>query len=164
MTIHVLFVCLGNICRSPMAEAVFRHKVEQAGLTEAIIVDSAGTGDWHIGHPPHEGTRKMLDEKTISYSGMKARQVQPADYTQFQYIVCMDANNLRDSRKLLKLEEASGKNEAGAQLFTFMELLPNHEIADVPDPYYTGNFPFVYELIDAGCDKLLEKIRDEHGL
>jgi len=164
MNIKVLFVCLGNICRSPMAEAVFRHKVEQAGLSGVIEIDSAGTGDWHIGHPPHEGTRKLLDKKSISYKGMRARQVSADDFSEFQYIICMDTNNLRDVRQLLKLEASTVEEGTELALFAFMELLPEKALADVPDPYYTGNFTYVYELIDAGCAKLLNKIRTERKL
>src|SRR5690554_5601609 len=94
--IRVLFVCLGNICRSPMAEAVFRHYVEEAGLSHRIEVDSAGTGDWHIGNPPHQGTRNILRKQQISYDGIKARQVNGEDFTSFDYIIAMDEQNLQD--------------------------------------------------------------------
>lgn len=156
MKARILFVCLGNICRSPMAEAVMRHQVEQAHLVDRIAVDSAGTGDWHLGHPPHEGTRKLLDQHQISHQGMKARLVAESDFESFDYIVCMDTKNLRDVRELL---EKAGIEESGAKLFTFMELLPDRGIADVPDPYYDGNFPFVFELVDSGCKELLKRIQ-----
>ncbi|MDQ8733724.1 low molecular weight protein-tyrosine-phosphatase [Paenibacillus sp. LHD-38] len=156
MKAHILFVCLGNICRSPMAEAVMRHQVEQAHLADRIEVDSAGTGDWHLGHPPHEGTRKLLDQHQISHQGMKARLVAESDFESFDYIVCLDTKNLRDVRELL---EKAGIEESGAKLFTFMELLPDRGIADVPDPYYDGNFPFVFELVDSGCKELLKRIQ-----
>lgn len=157
MKVRVLFVCLGNICRSPMAEAVMRHQVERAGLGGLVEVDSAGTGDWHLGHPPHEGTRKLLDEHRISYEGMKARLVTNNDFQAFDYIVCMDSNNLRDVRKQIsKADDAQN-----VKLFTFMELLPELGIADVPDPYYDGNFSFVYELVDKGCAQLLMRIRND---
>lgn len=161
LKIHILFVCLGNICRSPMAEAVMRNLVRQEGLEDAISVDSAGTGDWHIGHPPHEGTRKILDRHGISYEGMKARLVQESDYDRFDYIVCMDAKNLRDTNTVFGSSAARGV-DTRPSVFTFMELLPGRGITDVPDPYYSGNFDEVYELVEAGCKALLARVKQEN--
>lgn len=152
----VLFVCLGNICRSPMAEAVMRHFVEQEHLSNVIEVDSAGTGDWHIGKQPHEGTRELLDKKNISYAGMKARQVQGSDESDFHYIVCMDDQNLKDVRQVFNQAKTDGVK---GKVITFMSLVPGADVTEVPDPYYTGNFDYVYELVEAGCKALLNEIK-----
>ncbi|GKU79251.1 low molecular weight protein-tyrosine-phosphatase [Paenibacillus sp. L3-i20] len=163
---RILFVCLGNICRSPMAEAVMRNLVNAEGLSNRIEIDSAGTGDWHLGHPPHEGTRKVLDEHGISYEGMKSRLVEHADFETFQYVVCMDTKNLRDVKELfLKAIADNGLIEAhSAQVLTFMELSPQRGIVDVPDPYYEGNFPYVFELVEEGCKALLKQIKADLAL
>lgn len=133
-----------------------RHKAAAAGLSEAIEVDSAGTGDWHIGKPPHEGTRKLLDQWGISHQGMLARQVaSAADFAGYDYIICMDSNNYRDVRELL----GSTPSVPAHAVMPFMDLVHGSQLAEVPDPYYTGNFQEVYELIEAGCNQLLARIR-----
>jgi len=136
-----------------MAEAVLRDKIKKQGLEHQITVDSAGTGDWHIGHPPHEGTRRLLDSHVIGYEGMAARQVISQDFSAFEYIVCMDESNLTNLRKIEGGTEAS--------IIQFMDLLPDEKLREVPDPYFTGNFEEVYELMNAGCDVLLDKIVKE---
>ncbi|MGZ0041538.1 low molecular weight protein-tyrosine-phosphatase [Paenibacillus ottowii] len=151
--INVLFVCLGNICRSPMGEAILRHKVKERGLDAEIQVDSAGTGDWHIGNPPHEGTLKQLKLHGISEQGIQARQITERDFDAFDYIVCMDDSNERNMRKLTGGEDAD--------ILKFMDLLPQEKLREVPDPYFTGNFEETYRLMDAGCDALLDKIIEE---
>ena len=155
--VRVLFVCLGNICRSPMAEAVFRHLVKEAGLEQAITVDSAGLGGWHAGEPPHQGTRRILREKGIDEKGLVARQVTGADLSAFDYIVGMDQENLAG---LERLRRQSG----GKPVRLLMEYAPEARVGEVPDPYYTGKFAEVYSLVDAGCRGLLAHIRSEHGL
>lgn len=136
-----------------MAEAVLRHKIKEQDLSAEIQVDSAGTGDWHIGKEPHEGTRNILKQNAISYENMFARLVSSEDFQKFDYIVCMDKSNGVNVRKL------SGGEDS--ELLFFMDLLPEEELREVPDPYYTGNFEQVYELINAGCDVLLENIKKE---
>ncbi|TGA96453.1 low molecular weight phosphotyrosine protein phosphatase [Sporolactobacillus shoreae] len=148
--IRVLFVCLGNICRSPMAEAVLRDKVRKAGAGDRIQVDSAGTGDWHTGDLPHFGTRKILKEAGISFNGIHARTVVPEDLVQFDRIIAMDRNNERD---LLQL--AGNNQQFRYKISRFMQLLNDSGGSDVPDPYYTGRFDTVYQLIDKGTDELL---------
>lgn len=133
-----------------MAEAVLRHKINERGLSQKIVVDSAGTGDWHIGKEPHEGTRRILDQYGISYANMAARLVSSEDFHNFDYIVCMDKSNGVNVRKVPGGEEA--------ELLFFMDLLPEEELREVPDPYYTGNFEQVYDLINAGCEVLLDKM------
>lgn len=101
-TAAVLFVCLGNICRSPMAEAIFRSQVEQAGLARMISCDSAGTGAWHIGKPPHPGTRRVLQKHSLATPHL-ARVVTQSDFTRFDYLIAMDRDNLRGSRPAVRL-------------------------------------------------------------
>mgnify|MGYP001954039076 FL=1 len=155
--VKVLFVCLGNICRSPMAEAVFRDMVKREGLEDKIAVDSAGTGSWHVGDPPHRGTRDVLDRHQISYEGLKARQVNQQDLSNFDYIVAMDAGNLGELRKM------AGFKKTG-EIRRLMDFVPNSDILDVPDPYYAGNFDEVYEMVAKGCRGLLETIKQKHHL
>ncbi|MGN8768369.1 MULTISPECIES: low molecular weight protein-tyrosine-phosphatase [Paenibacillus] len=154
--VGVLFVCLGNICRSPMAEAVFRHLVNEAGYGERFVIDSAGTGNWHTGNPPHHGTRRILDQYGISYEGLKARQVAQDDFAKFDYIIAMDNQNERDLKALAR--------EADARIVKLLDLVPDSQLKEVPDPYYTGNFEEVYGLVQKGCRALLDLIRQEHVL
>lgn len=152
--IKVLFVCLGNICRSPMAEAVFRDIVKREDLEDRIEIDSAGTGDWHIGHPPHQGTRKILNQNNISTEGMLARQIKAADLTQFDYIIAMDQKNQQDIEAL----DVAPKR---AKVYRLLDLTHEHKGKDVPDPYFTGNFDEVYQLVKDGCEQLLQQIKLE---
>lgn len=151
--IQVLFVCLGNICRSPMAEAVLRDMVRKEGLEDRIEVDSAGTGDWHIGNPPHVGTLRKLDEVGISYEGIRARQVHTHDFDAFDYIVAMDDANVKDLGRLKAISDG--------KVMKLLDLVPDAKLKDVPDPYFTGNFDETYELVTAGCRALLDKIKAE---
>lgn len=150
--IRVLFVCLGNICRSPMAEAVFKELVNKDNLSTKIKVESAGTGNWHIGDDPHPGTLEILDKHDISAEGLKGRQLQQNDFERFDYIVGMDENNIADIRSMLS-------QPVHPKIFRFLDL--TYHAKDVPDPYFTGDFNETYELVTEGCTALLQKIKEE---
>ncbi|MFC4388870.1 low molecular weight protein-tyrosine-phosphatase [Gracilibacillus marinus] len=155
--IKVLFICLGNICRSPMAEAVFRKMVKDNGQEELFQIDSAGMGDWHIGKQPHHGTRAKLDEMSISYEGQKARQIAKEDLETFDYIIAMDEQNMNDLASLGK----KGEKTVVKKLMDFVEQ-PREQ--NVPDPYFTKNFDYTYELVTEGCEHLYAYIKEQHQI
>lgn len=155
MTVRVLFVCLGNICRSPMAEAVFQKLVEEAGLSSKIEVDSAGTSAYHVGERAHPGTRRVLAHHGIEYDG-RARQVGAQDRNNGStYFVAMDSENLAT------LQERFGDLP---HLHRLLDFAKNANVHDVPDPYYSDNFDYVYRLVEDGCRGLLDTIRANEGL
>ncbi|MEI3614205.1 low molecular weight protein-tyrosine-phosphatase [Pseudogracilibacillus sp. SO30301A] len=155
--IRILFVCLGNICRSPMAEAIFRNMVQEKGLAKDIEVDSAGTALWHTGKPPHEGTRAKLDEKGISYEGITARQVLQEDFQTFDYIITMDDSNMKNIQAEYEIpDQVVVKN--------LLEFVESARESNVPDPYYTGNFDYTYELVNEACEHLLKYILKKYQI
>ena len=155
-TIDVLFVCLGNICRSPMAEAVLLQRIKEAGLDAQITVDSVGLGDWHIGQPPHHGTQEVLRRHGVPFAGV-ARQISSDDLQRARYIIAMDQQNIEGLRALLG-------SEVHPRLHRLLEFTQTKSPINVPDPYFEDNFDYVYELVTADCDGLLAHIRSEHAL
>lgn len=157
--IKVLFVCLGNICRSPMADAVMQHKVKQAGLTNQIMVDSAGTASYHVGETAHTGTLGVLKKHAIPYDG-RARQFKRRDLTDYDYILAMDKSNLTNIGKY-----TGGDSDGEVRLFlSYANQAGATTVQEVPDPWYDGRFDDVYDLVQKGCDALLAHIRKTHDL
>lgn len=158
--VSVLMVCMGNICRSPMAEAVFRDLVETEGLGERVRIDSAGTHSYHLGNEPHPETRAELARRGVAVGDQRSRLVTPADLESFDYVVAMDQANLEELRVLA--HQLGGEDAIDAELSLLLEHaqeLPGEAIDEVPDPYYVGGYDRVYELVLAGCEGLLEQVR-----
>jgi protein-tyrosine phosphatase len=151
--IGVLFVCLGNICRSPLAEGVFRAELASRGLEPSFVVDSCGTGGWHVGEAPDGRSVQVAAQHGVDISGQRSRKLAQADYGAFAWIVAMDAANHRD----IKAREPSG---SAAHIVSFMSWVSDAVTLDVPDPYYggPGGFEHVYELLVSGMAPLLDAV------
>ena len=151
--ISVMFVCTGNICRSPMAEAVFKDLVKKKGFTDRFIIASSGTGRWHVGEPPHIGTSLVLSENKIEVGNKKAQQLVDDDFSTFDYIIAMDQQNLDDIQNYFKKD-----------VRRLLDFAPQGYPHNVPDPYYEHNFDEVFNLVNAGCEGLLNFIIENEGL
>jgi protein-tyrosine phosphatase len=153
--VRLLFVCLGNICRSPTAEGVMRALVAEAGLGERIELDSAGTGGWHVGESPDGRATAAARRRGIALAGA-ARQVRPRDFDQFDLILAMDQSNQRDLRELAPDEDTRAK----VRLLREFDPAADGDL-DVPDPYYggPGGFDKVLDLVQAACAALLGQLR-----
>lgn len=158
--IKVLFVCLGNICRSPLAEGIFKHQVKMAGLERKISVDSAGTSGWHIGDSPDPRSIDIAFKNGILLDSF-GRKAIADDFLQFDYILAMDRDNYRDLDNLQKSIKTSR-----AKLSLMRDYDETGPGADVPDPYYGGDegFKKVFEMLDRSCANLLEEIIVTHIL
>ena len=155
--LSVLFVCLGNICRSPTAHGVFATLVDQAGYGDMIQVDSAGTGDWHLDHAPDQRTAQVAASKGYDLSELRARLVTSADFNQFDYIIAMDNANLKDLRAM------QPEGYAG-HLGLFLDFSEQSAVREVPDPYYGGEdgFELVFGLVEDASKGLLRHIHASH--
>ena len=151
--VGVLFVCMGNICRSPTAEGVFRHYVAEAGLADLFDIDSAGTHAYHVGEPPDKRAQQAAERRGFSLADIRARRVAPEDFERFHHIIAMDQDNL-----VLLQEQADAAQRAKIRLFLEYTAGPETE---VPDPYYGGatGFERVLDLVEDASRGLLEALR-----
>ena len=151
----ILFVCLGNICRSPMAEGTFRHLVENAGVEHLVEIDSAGTGAWHVGESPDERATASARRRGIDISMQAARKVQPDDFDRFDLLLAMDHENHMNLMRM-------APDELRYKVRLFLEYAPDQPEREVPDPYYGGGqgFEHVLNLVEAASRGLLEEISD----
>jgi protein-tyrosine phosphatase len=154
----VLFVCMGNICRSPAAEAVFRHMVMQAGLQEQIHIDSAATHDYHIGHPPDRRMQAAASQRGYDLGSLRARQVSARDIVEFGYILAMDLDNLSALRQI-------GPPSYRHKPRLFMDYSPSQPGTEVPDPYYGGphGFELVLDMVEEAAAGLLDDMKKKLG-
>ncbi len=158
--VRVLFVCLGNICRSPLAEGVFRDKVRAAGLDGIIDIDSAGTGAWHVGNPPDRRMMATAKRQGVDISALRARQFVDTDLADFDHILAMDKSNLHD---ILFLDAG---DDFGHRVTLFRQWDPEPGDYEVPDPYYGGDagFEHVYEIVDRTAEALLKGLAAHYEL
>jgi protein-tyrosine phosphatase len=150
VTHKILFVCLGNICRSPSAEAVFRDLAGQAGMD--VVVDGAGTSDWHIGEPPDRRAQRAAAARGYDLSGLRGRQVSAEDFDRFDLILAMDRSNLANL-------QATRPPGARAEIKLFMDFAPDQPVREVPDPYYDNRFDHVLDLLEQSSRGLIAALR-----
>ncbi len=155
MPVKILMVCLGNICRSPLAEGILQSKLPQGDF----IVDSAGTGNWHAGQQPDHRSVATAKNRGLDISCQKARQIKVSDFTEFDHIYVMDTSNLNDVQRLAPNASAKAKVK-----LMMDELFPGEKI-NVPDPYYGGpeGFDKVYDMLDEACELVAKKLIKEHS-
>jgi protein-tyrosine phosphatase len=153
---RLLFVCLGNICRSPMAEGVFRRVAEQEGVAHLFEIDSAGLGDWHVGQAPDTRAQNAARRRGIDISGQSARHVTRADYTRFDLLLAMDGSNFAE---LIQLAPKDARNK----IRRFLDFAPHTGTQDVPDPFFGGRegFDHALDLIEHAARGLLADLLDD---
>lgn len=157
--VSVLFVCMGNICRSPTAQAVFESFVQRSGLAQAIQVDSAGTHAYHLGSQPDQRSQQAALGRGLDLTQQRARKIQVADFTEFDYVLAMDLQNLRALQSYAQAKQAQN-------LKLFMEFASRWREREVPDPYYGGSqgFERVLDMIEDASEGLLAHIIRQHSL
>lgn len=157
--VRVLFVCMGNICRSPTAEGVFRALARQEGVEERMDIDSAGTHGYHVGHPPDRRAQEAARARGYDLSGIRARQVDLGDFELFDWVLAMDGANLAALR-------AQCPPRLAQRVHRFLDFSEAYHGADVPDPYYggSGGFERVLDMVEDGAKGLLRTIREQQGL
>ena len=151
----ILMVCLGNICRSPLAEGIMRHIVEERGLSDVISVDSCGTSSYHVGEEPHPGSAKVARQNGVSLRGIQSRQLHDDDFDRFDWLIAMDSSNLSRMRHV-----GSGRGKDN-RMVLLLDYARGDSPRDVPDPYYEGGFPRVFDLVKDGCEGLLDHILEQ---
>ena len=153
--VRVLFVCMGNICRSPVAQGVFEDVLRREGLEGEVCVDSAGTGDWHVGKPPDERAMKSASMRGLDIGHLRARQVTPEDCETSDYVLTMDEENFR---------AVSGLCGGGAVVRPFLDFAEDSPEREVPDPYFGGadGFERVLDLVEEASEGLIRDIREQH--
>ena len=157
--IRVLFVCAGNICRSPTAEGVFRHLVASAGLGKKVFLDSAGTHGYHLGHPPDRRAQLAAAQRGYDIAGLRARQVTGQDFIEFDYILAMDLDNLSHLKQVAPAQHLG-------KLALFMDYGSARQGEEVPDPYYGGaqGFELVLDMAEDAAQGLLQQIKKKLGV
>ena len=155
--VKVLFVCMGNICRSPTAHGVFQALVDEQGLNGQILVDSAGTHSYHIGSPPDPRSQSTAFSRGVDLSGLRARQFEPGDFLEFDFLIAMDISNRKNMAAI-----NPGKGQA--RLALMLEYSESFKQKDVPDPYYgDGGFELVLDMIVDASEGLLKHIRQQYS-
>ena len=156
--VKVLFVCMGNICRSPTAQGVFERLIAAEGLAHAVTTDSAGTAAYHVGHPPDGRAAAAAAKRGVDLAGYRARQVAVRDFHDFHLVLAMDRDNFAAMERIVPAGRES-------RLRMFLEFAPDFSADDVPDPYYGGadGFERVLDMIEAGSRGVLAHIRSEFG-
>ena len=155
--VKVLFVCMGNICRSPTAQGVFERLVQSQGLADRILIDSAGTHAYHVGNPPDKRSQAAAKNRGLDLSGQRARKVTSEDIEEFDYVLAMDRTNLEDLKDLLAVSQQE-------RVRLFMTFAEHWNVVEVPDPYYGGErgFERVLDMVEDAAAGLLDHIRRHH--